>query len=374
MTLVPKPKVAFDPVTPHAEALEAKLAALPKALKPVAPTPPPPTTLDVFRLFRNFAAGAVRRLELEKLFPDAPARIESLLKQSGKDASLFGEADGKGIAKRLFTYLADLGIRAKTKREFLDSSQGYVSNVAGELVEWIINADKRLRKDILQWAAAEAADLNRVAEQLRPLSPAQRAAATERIVDGTGKPIDLPPVGRFDAPARATDIWLETADGGVRKFVDAMDVSLFRGPAGEPTHMSPVTLGQFKFRTAVRKAARQMAEDPGRLADAVLLHFTVGGTKYSLPPERIAFLFADGAPRANQYLVTNAELLATPSKSSPAYANAVDDLLGAARPQVTPISRAVNTSRGPVRVNGVMVELNLESRLVLDIARIVFGP
>jgi hypothetical protein len=331
--------------------------------------------MDVFRVFRNFAAGAERIAELNRLFPNIVARIESLLGQLGRrDAAVFGVADANKLKDRLFGYLAELGIRATTRREYLDSTQGYVSIVSGEMLEWIVNADRSLRGYVVAWARATTNDLNRVAATLSELPLAQRAKAAERIVDARGELVNLPPKGSFRPPQRATDIWLETADGGVRKFVDGMDVSLFSVGAAEPTHMSPVTVGQFKFRTAIRRALAQMADDPGRLADAKLLHFMVDGRSYSFPPERVAFLFEGGEPRLNQYLVANSDVLASKPNPAPVYARAIDDLLGADHPQVTPIARTVQRPGGPVDVSGVMIELNLDSRLVIAIARLILSP
>jgi hypothetical protein len=351
------------------------MAGLPKALKPAAPPPPKPTATALLRVFRNFAAGAKRITEFNRLLPNISNRVESVLKDFGRTAGVFGAADANGVKDRVFAYLAELNIRATTKREFLDSSQGYTSNLAGEMLQWIIDADVVLRRNLQSWARATTDDLNRVATALRKLSRAQRAKAPERIVDARNNVVDLPSGGRFGESQRATDIWLETPDGGVRAFVDGMNVSLFSAGKAEPTHMSPVTLGQFKFRTAIRKALRQLADDPGRLDGAALLHFKIGNKSYSFPPDRIAFLFEGGEPRLNQYVVTNSDVLASQAKKpAPVYAKSIDDLLGATRPQVTPVARTVKTPGGPVDVNAVLIELNLDSRLVLAIARLFLSP
>ena len=137
--------------------------------------------------------------------------------------------------------------------------------------------------------------------------------------------------------------------------------------------MSPVTFGQYKFNTAIRKVARQVAEDPGRLAEAAFLHFEVGGKPYSFTPEQIVFTGQNQRANPNQYIVTNSDLLASKPNATAAYAADIDEVLGAA--QLTPFSRAVTTSAGSkVIVRGVLVEMSINAKLVLAIARMAFRP
>ena len=92
----------------------------------------------------------------------------------------------------MFKFLSEFGIRAKTKREFLDSTQGYESNLAGELVEWMIDGNQPLLADLRAWAQGETAELNRIAGQWQKLKPAERLKAPEQLLDALNKPVELP--------------------------------------------------------------------------------------------------------------------------------------------------------------------------------------
>jgi hypothetical protein len=185
--------------------------------------------------------------------------------------------------------------------------------------------------------------------------------------------VEQPPGLKFGQPEVTTNIWLEMKNGQKKKYVDGMHVSLGGLADAEPTHMSPLTLGQFKFNTAVRKAAGQVAEDPVRLAEAAFLHFEAGGRNYSFKPEQIMFTGQNQRANLNQYIVTNSDLLASKPNATAAYAADIDEVLGAAH--VTPFSRAVTTSAGAkVMVRGVFVEMSIDAQLVLKIARLAFRP
>jgi hypothetical protein len=277
------------------------------------------------------------------------------------------------LRDRVFRFLSEFGIRAKTKRDFLDSTQGYESNVAGELVQWMIDGNPQLLADLRTWGWGETVELNRIAAQLQKLSPAERVKAPEQLLDAMNKTVELPRGLQFGEPQVATNIRLELKNGQTKQFVDGMQISLL-GPVGaEATHMSPVTLGQYKLNTAIRKAAGQVAEDPGRLAEAAFLHFEVGGKQYSFTPEQIVFTGQNQRANLNQYIVTNSDLLASKPNATAAYAAEVDEVLGAA--QLTPFSRAVTTSAGSkVMVRGVLVEMSVNAKMVLAIARLAFRP
>ncbi len=365
---------AFDAFAPKAKALEELIAELPEPVKPkVSPPAPKPTAIELLRVYRDFAAGAARTAELERLFPNFAKELERIFQEFDRHPSVFNAPTVEVLRDRVFKFLSEFGIRAKTKREFLDSTQGYESNLAGELVEWMIDGNQQLLADLRTWARGETAELNRIAAQWQKLTPAERVKAPEQLLDAMNKPIELPPGLQFGEPEVATNIRLELKNGQKKKFVDGMQVSLL-GPAGaEPTHMSPVTLGQYKFNTAIRKATGQVAEDPGRLAEAAFLHFEAGGKQYSFAPEQIVFTGQNQRANPNQYIVTNSDLLASKPNATAAYAAEIDEVLGAA--QLTPFSRAVATSAGSkVMVRGVLVEMSVNAKMVLAIARLAFRP
>jgi hypothetical protein len=369
------PKVKpFDAFAPKARALEKLIAELPEPVKPKAsPGAPKPTAVELLRVYRDFAAGTARIAEFERLFPNFAKDLERVFQEFDRRPSDFNAPTVEALRDRVFAYLSEFGIRAKTKREFHDSTQGYESNLAGELVEWMIDGNPQLLADLRTWAQGERAELNRIAAQWHKLKPAERIRAPERLLDAMNKPVELPPGLQFGEPQVATNIRLELKNGQKKKFVDGMQVSLLGPAGGAATHMSPVTLGQYKFNTAIRKAAGQVAEDPGRLAEAAVLHFEVGGKQYSFAPEQIVFTGQNQRANPNQYIVTTSDLLASKPNATAAYAAEIDDVLGAA--QLTPFSRAVTTSAGgKVIVRGVLVEMSVNAKMVLAITRTVFRP
>ena len=237
----------------------------------------------------------------------------------------------------------------------------------------MIDGNQQLLADLRTWARGETAELNRIAAQWQKLRPAERIKAPEQLLDAMNKPIELPPGLQFGEPQVATNIRLELKNGQKKKFVDGMQVSLPGAAGAEPTHMSPVTLGQYKFNTAIRKATGQVAEDPGRLAEAAFLHFEAGGKQYWFTPDQIVFTGQNQRANPNQYIVTNSDLLASKPNVTAAYTAEIDEVLGEA--QLTPFSRAVATSAGSkIMVRGVLVEMSVNAKMVLAIARLAFRP
>jgi hypothetical protein len=181
---------------------------------------------------------------------------------------------------------------------------------------------------------------------------------------------------------RVSDAIIDPPKGSPKKFVDDMEVTFpldltgrpLLDAAGNPTFMSPTVMGQFKFRTAIRKAAGQLAEDPARMAEMRQLRVRYGGKEYTFTRDRVLFVAENGAPNLNTYVVANSDVLAHPGTPRPAYASSIDDLLGGERPQVTPFSKLVSRPGGDVRVRGVMVELAVESKLIQSISDLVYKP
>jgi hypothetical protein len=80
---------------------------------------------------RDFDAGAARIAEFERLFPNFVEGLEQIFQQSRRSS---GDRRGPGDFKaptaetlrdRIFQYLSEFNLRAKTKSEFLNSAQGY---------------------------------------------------------------------------------------------------------------------------------------------------------------------------------------------------------------------------------------------------------
>ena len=101
--------------------------------------------------------------------------------------------------------------------------------------------------------------------------------------------------GWFGEPARVTDVVIDPPKGSPKKFVEDMEVTFPLGPngqllldaAGNPAFMSPPVMGQFKFRTAIRKAAGQVADDPPRLAEMRQMRFKLNGKEYTFTPDKV---------------------------------------------------------------------------------------
>jgi hypothetical protein len=378
-----KTKPKFDPASPKLKAIESELEALvPKGVRVPAPAMPKPRAVELMRAFRDFANGAARFAELNRIFPSFAEALEALLKEFKRDPRMFGCRTVEEMRDRIFHYLSEFGISAETKAEFLAKSAGYKSNLNGEVNEWLIRNDVELNLDVHAWSRSETAELNRVVEATAGRSPADLSKMARRIVDANGNPVTLAEKVIFGEPVRVSDVVIDPPKGSPKKFVDDMEATFPLGVGGQPlldasgnpSFMSPPVMGQFKFRTAIRKAAGQLAEDPARMADMRQLRFKFRGKEYTFTRDKVLFVAENGEPNLNVYVVANSDLLAHPGTPRPAYASSIDELLGAERPQVTPFSKLVTRPGRDVRVRGVLVELAVGSKLVQSISDLVFKP
>ena len=85
-----KAAAAFDAFAPKLKALEEMVAELPEPLKPKASPPAPkPTAVELLRVYRDFAAGAARTAELERLFPNFAKDLERIFLEFDRHPSVF---------------------------------------------------------------------------------------------------------------------------------------------------------------------------------------------------------------------------------------------------------------------------------------------
>ncbi|MEU0398362.1 hypothetical protein ABZ208_37595 [Streptomyces sp. NPDC006208] len=362
----------FDPSAPKAKALTAGVEAQPPHLRPVAPkvlTVPPPH-LQLFTLVRSVPRGAERLTDLRKLFPNLEQQVEILLTRYGQKSSLFGMSGPGVLADRMLQYVGNFGFRATTFAEFIRALRGYRSNMNGEWFHWRVEADPNLRADVLAWSRAERDTLQNLAKNTWGLSAQRLATRTETLVDTTGSALVLPSGGRFQDPLFATDIKVRVPGGSPRPFVDSMTVSFYLPrQSRRASHLSLTALGQYKFRWAINKLAKQMSEDPGRLTqgDAKLL-FKVGGVDHSFFANQVVFSAQQGVPNLNRYAVTHFnDLPVDVPKPAPVYAADLETLLGGERPQVTPF-----VARGGT-VRGILIEMNIRSGLFTDLTALLLG-
>jgi hypothetical protein len=358
----------FDPSVPKVKALAAAANSLPSKLRP--PDPPAvvlqPTKVQLFRITRSVARGADRLTELRKAYPAIGPQVEDALAAFHQKASVFGSSTGAQLGDRILGFASRFGFRATTFAEFWRSLRGYRSNFNGELFEWQVEASAGLRADIMVWASTEVENLRRLAHAARGRTVREVAKLPEHLVDARNQPLVLPAGGAFTKPVPVTGIYLLLADGTRRKFVDAMTVSLYGRGNAPPSHAGPTTLGQYKFRTAIRKLAKQMEEDPARLATSTLV-FTANGTEHRFGPNQLVFAADQGRASLNQYAVTHAAPLTTTSAATTVYGTDIDALLGGTTPQVTPFMARGGT------VRGVLVELGIDARLTMRLTDIIFG-
>jgi hypothetical protein len=222
-----------------------------------------------------------------------------------------------------------------------------------------------LRGDVLHWAGLETSLLSELARRTRGRSLAELAKLPERIVNARNQPVLLPTGGAFQPSARAEDIWLLAGPRRL-KYADALTVSPYPRGSGKPSHVALTTVGQYKFRTAIRKLPGQVEADPVRLVDADLLEFTLNGEPHRFRPDQLVFTSPNGAIDINRYAVTHAASIAhgTPR---PIYVSDPEVLLGGATPQLTPFVTRGGAARG------VLIELNVDSRLPISITEIILG-
>jgi len=318
-----------------------------------------PDHVETFRMIRGTAHGPERMAVFQKAFGSAGEAIERALALRGYTARLLGCANGDAAARRLLGFFTGLAIKAETLADFFRSIRGYRSNVAGEILEWTIDANVSLAADIMRWARSATAELHAAAVATRGKTAQQIGRLAQRIVNARNKTVVLASEGRFSSPVVATNAYLVTKDGAKRKFVDALTVSFYHGTNGD-YFVAPTTLGQYKFNTAIRKAAKQLEQDPARLAEAVELVFSIGGVEHRFKPEHVLFMASKSRPEMNQYVVTHSDPMVRDLGRRPVYADSPDELLGGL-PQISPIV----ARDGQVR--GVIVELALDSRFVLDL-------
>jgi hypothetical protein len=363
---------------PRGKALRNAVDALPPHQRPVispAVPPPSPQQILVFKLVRDIAVGGDRLVGLRKAFPDLGRQVERVLDAHGKRATAFGSPNPRALADRMLGHVAGFDIQATTLAEFTRSTRGYRSNFNGEWFEWLVEGSPELRADVLTWARTEQLDLSRIAKGTAGALPEQLKSLPEKLVTAKDTPLILPP-GKFGDPVVASDIRLELPDGSPKKFVDAMTVSLYLPKQPLPkaksrfSHTGLTTLGQYKYRTAIRKAAKQTGEDPGRLSTAAWLVFTAEGVPHRFRPSEVVFASRSGSVSPNQYLVTHfADMAADIPKPGPVYSSDIDLVLkGGLPPQITPwIARG-----GDVR--GILVELNAKPTLITDLTALILGP
>lgn len=318
-----------------------------------------PDRIELFNIVRFNAKGATRLAQLERSFVNMGEIIERTLALHGQHARVLGCADGGEVRSRLLVFFANFGIKAQRQLDFDHSIRGYRSNIAGEIMEWLVEASGGLRADILRWAQSARGDLNDTVAALRFISASQIAKRPARIVNAHNQTVEFLTKGAFDEPVHATNTFLCMPDGKKRKYVDALTVSFFRGPDGKILFVAPTTMGQYKFNTAIRKAAKQTDEDPARLKDAAELVFSAGGIEYAFKPEQVVFMAGKKRPEMSQYVVTHSDAFVRELGRKEIYADDPGQLLGA--PQVTPI-----VGRGG-NVHAVLVELAVDSRFILDL-------
>jgi hypothetical protein len=352
--------------------LEAAAAMLPLTIHAQVPrTVLRPDHVELFAIVRGFAKGPARLAALRKAFPNIVEQVAAALREHGLDASVLGRASAGAVADRLLNFLANFGITAEDQLKFNRSVRGYRSNVAGEVMEWLVEANNHLLGDILSWARSATNDLISAADALRGLSAKQVAQVSERLVDARNATVEVPTAGGFGGPLVASDIFLRMNDGTKRKFVDAMTVSLYRIKNDPPLLVGPTTLGQYKFNTAIRKAAGQTEGDQARLVDAAELVFRAGGIEYFFKPEQIVFIAGAKRPEMNQYVVTHSDALISQVGRKPLYASSPELLLGGSEavgpPQITPF-----VGRNG-KVHAVLVELAMDSRFVMALVDAVIG-
>jgi hypothetical protein len=366
---------AFDPSLPIVKAVATASALLPPPVKQLVTTPAQLQSnhVELFRIVGHFDLGPARLAELRKAFPNIVADIETVLAAHGLHSMVLGSKDAAAAAERLLDFLAHFGIRAETQLKFDKSVRGYRSNVAGAIMEWLVEANDALRADILTWATTAFKDLNDVVLKMRgQIGPLPEHLLAAQIVNAHNAAVAIPTAGLFGEPLVASDIFLRMPDGMKRKFVDGMTVSLYRAGAATPSLVAPTTLGEYKFNTAIRKAAKQIEDAPGRLVDAEALVFTAGGEVYTFKPEQVVFMAGKSGPDLNQYVVTHIDPLITAARPKALYTSAPDQLLGSqtsvAPPQLTPFTGRAN------KVHAVLVEFTVDSRFVLQLVDVLIGP
>lgn len=363
----------FDPSVPKAKALTAALEAQPPHLRPAAVKilAVPPLQLQLFTLVRSVARGAERLTDLRKLFTNLGPQVEIVLTRHRQKPSLFGISGPDALADRMLKYVSNFGFRATTFAEFTHALRGYRSNMNGEWFHWMVDANPNLRADVLAWSRAERDTLQSLAKNTWGLTAQQLATRTEALVDMTGSALILPSGGRFQDPVFATDIKVRVPGSRPLPFVDGMTVSFYLPHRRKlASHLGLTALGQYKFRTAIRKLAKQMSEDPGRLThgEAKLL-FKVDGADHDFFAKQLIFSAQQGVPNLNRYAVTHFnDLPVDVPKPAPVYAAGIETLLGVERPQVTPLV----TRGGTVR--GTLIEMNISSSLFTDLTALLLGP
>ena len=319
-----------------------------------------PDHVETFRMIRGSESGAKRMAVFQKGFGTASEAIERSLALRGYSPRLLGVATGDAAARRLLGFFTKLDIKAETLADFFRSIRGYRSNVAGEILEWIIDANAALAADIIRWAHSATSDLRAAAVATRGKTAVQIGRLAQRVVNAHNKTVAFASEGTFSTPVVATNAYLVTKDGAKRKYVDALTVSFYRGVNGDH-FVAPTTLGEYKFNTAIRKAAKQLEQAPARLDEAVELGFTVAGVEHRFKPEHVLFMAGKSRPEMNQYVVTHSDPMVRDMGRRAVYADSPDELLGSSTPQVSPLV----ARDGQVR--GVIVELAIDSRLVLEL-------
>ena len=109
---VPTGKVAaFDAFAPKAKALEELIAELPEPVKPkVSPPEPKPTAIELLRVYRDFAAGAARTAELERLFPNFAKELERIFEEFDRHPSVFNAPTVEVLRDRVFKFLSEFSM------------------------------------------------------------------------------------------------------------------------------------------------------------------------------------------------------------------------------------------------------------------------